>query len=281
MVDYIKLSLKTGNDEVLSEILIAELVDVGIESFEEKPGILNAYINKTDFDKSVVDKLLNESPFNGEIEYSVEEIKSENWNSVWESDFDTVVIPGKCVIYASFHNNLPEADYKILINPKMTFGTGHHETTYLCVETILNLDFEGKTVLDMGCGTGILGILAALKGASNVTAIDNDPVAVENTIENANLNNISGKMKIFEGNGLSTDNQKFDVIIANINRNVLLNDMDSYAKSLNENGILILSGFYKEDIPLLLDSARSLGLKKTNDSLRNKWALLELSNSKI
>jgi ribosomal protein L11 methyltransferase len=275
MADYIKLKIAVGNDEILSEILVAELADAGVDAFDEEQGILNAYISKDNFDNAVFDALLNGNPFNGMLEYSVEEIKSENWNSVWETNFEPVVIADKCVVYASFHNDLPDAEYKILINPRMTFGTGHHETTYLCAETMLNTDFVGKTVLDMGCGTGILGILAAMKGASMVTAIDNDPTAVENTVENANLNSIADKMLICEGDVSAIAGQCFDIIIANINRNILMNDMYNYTNSLcNKNGILIISGFYNDDIPLLLNTAISLGLKKTNELLRNNWAVL-------
>jgi ribosomal protein L11 methyltransferase len=259
---------------MLSDILIAELADAGVESFEEEDGILNAYLRKNDFDKSVLDRLSADNAFIGTLTYSVEEIKSANWNNVWESNFEPVVIADKCVVYASFHRDLPDAACKILINPKMTFGTGHHETTHLCVEAIMSLNIEGKTFLDMGCGTGILGILAAVRGASSVTAIDNDPTAVENAVENAAINNVSDKTDIFEGNLLSIENRKFDIIVANINRNVLLDDMEGYVKSLNKNGILIISGFYREDIPVLTDRATSLGLSKNMESVRNKWAVV-------
>ncbi|MDR0559038.1 MAG: 50S ribosomal protein L11 methyltransferase [Prevotellaceae bacterium] len=278
MYDYIKLIINLSDDEILMDILIAELADAGIEAFDENDGKLNAYIRKEHFYKETFDKIFEKTPFSGIFSYSVEELMQENWNSVWESNFEPVTVDNKCVIYASFHNGLPETDYKILINPKMTFGTGHHDTTYLCVKAILDLDLNGKNVLDMGCGTGILGILSAMKGAANVTAIDNDPLAVENAVENAVLNGVELKMNIFKGEVNLLNNQKFDVIIANINRNVLLNDMEKYAASLLTDGLLIISGFFREDAELLLNVAKSLNLKKVKVSSRNGWTVITLSH---
>lgn len=276
MPNYIKLSVTGADNEELSEILIAELAEADFESFDEAEGIINAYIQENNYNSQSVEEIFKQEIFSL-LKYSVTEIKAENWNSVWESNFEPVVIGEECIIYAAFHNNLPDAKYKIEINPKMTFGTGHHETTHLCSEAILNIDVKGKQVLDMGCGTGILGILAALKGASHITAIDNDLIAVENAVENAQLNNVDSIMEIFEGNGSSIEGKQFDVIIANINRNVLLNDMENYVKSLNKGGILILSGFYKEDIALLEETAASLGLVKNKEACKNRWAMLQLN----
>jgi ribosomal protein L11 methyltransferase len=278
MSDYIKLTIPTNGDATLSDILVAELAEAGIESFDENPeGTLNAYIVKRDFNRAVFDKLFERHPFNGVLKYETEEIKSENWNNVWESNFEPVIIADKCAVYASFHKDLPETAHKILINPQMTFGTGHHETTYLCLEAILNRTINNKTVLDIGCGTGILGILAALKGAASVTAIDNDPVAAENAGENAALNKVDNKVKVIEGDVSAIQNRQFDLIVANINRNVLLNDMERYVKSLNKEGVLIISGFYKDDVPLLLNSATALGLEKVRESWRNGWTALEFN----
>jgi ribosomal protein L11 methyltransferase len=278
MSDYIKLTVNTNGDATLSDILVAELAEAGIESFDENPeGSLNAYIIKRDFNRAIFDKLFERHPFNGVLKYDIEEIKSENWNNVWESNFEPVIIADKCAVYASFHKDLPETVYKILINPQMTFGTGHHETTYLCLESILNRAINNKTVLDIGCGTGILGILAALKGAVSVTAIDNDPVAAENAGENVALNKVDDIVKVIEGDVSAIHNRQFDLIVANINRNVLLNDMEHYVKSLNKEGVLIISGFYKDDVPLLLNSATALGLEKVRESWRNSWTTLEFN----
>ncbi|MDR2423261.1 MAG: 50S ribosomal protein L11 methyltransferase [Prevotellaceae bacterium] len=274
MTDYIKLVINGSNDEVLREILTAELAEAGVEAFDENEGLLNAYIQKNAFDKTVFDGIFAGALFAGIFEYLPEEVKQENWNSLWESNFEPVVIGNKCVIYASFHSDLPEVDYKILINPKMTFGTGHHETTHLCVQAILDLNLQGKNVLDMGCGTGILAILAAMSGAAKVTAIDNDPTAAENAAENAELNGMLHKMNIYAGEANMLANKQFDLIIANINRNVLLNDMDKYVASLIPDGMLVVSGFYRNDMALLLETAQSSGLVQTGYNLRNGWAVM-------
>ena len=274
MTDYIKLVISGSNDEILREILTAELAEAGAEAFDENGDFLNAYIPKNAFDKTVFDNIFAANTFAGAFEYSAEEVKQENWNSLWESNFEPVIIDSRCVVYASFHNDLPMVDYKILINPKMTFGTGHHETTHLCVQAILDLNLEGKNVLDMGCGTGILAILAAMRGAAKVTAIDNDPLAAENAAENAELNGMLHKMEICAGDANMLVGKRFDAIIANINRNVLLNDMEKYLACLVPDGMLVMSGFYRADMPLLLEAAQASGLVKTGDKLRNNWAAM-------
>jgi len=274
MSNYIKLTIQTTGSEVLNEILVAELAEIGFESFEESGATIYAYIAKNAFNKSICDDVFKMEIFNNEIEYTLEEIKSENWNNIWESSFEPVLIGNRCLIYASFHKNIPDVEYKIEINPKMTFGTGHHETTYLCSEVLLDTDIKNKTVLDMGCGTGILGILACAMGAKTVTAIDNDPIAVENATENAMLNN--AEMNIYEGTATNISNT-FDIIIANINRNILLNDMATYVSKLNNGGTIIISGFYKDDIKLLTDAFCSSELVLCKQNTRNNWAMLKFS----
>ena len=213
--------------------------------------------------------------FTEKISYAINPVKTENWNAVWESNFDPVIIDNRCTIRAPFHNNLPKTDLEIIIEPKMAFGTGHHETTYLMSEAILNSNVNDLEVLDMGCGTGILAIIAALKGAKHVDAIDNDEWATNNAIENIEKNGLTNKITTITGDASLLRLPCYNLIFANINRNILLNDMQYYIKSLLPNGRLIISGIYAEDIPIIEKEAIRLGLKKTNEKLRNKWAMAE------
>jgi ribosomal protein L11 methyltransferase len=198
-------------------------------------------------------------------------IPDQNWNEAWEKNyFKPVVIGGECMIRAPFHTEFPNAKYEIIIEPNMAFGTGNHETTATIVESILQNDLTGKTILDMGCGTGILSILASMKGAKHITAIDIDKWSYEGTKENAKLNNIKN-IDIFLGDAQLLNHQKFDLIFANIHKNVLLNDMEAYYKVLNQGGNLIMSGFYLEDIPDIKAKAESIGLTDNGFVEKNTW----------
>ena len=275
-MDYYKITV-ISNDPELREISIAELADVGVESFDEFEGGINVYMPEPVFDEAPIKDVFEGEIFAGKVSYTVERIKSENWNAVWESGYKPVIVDGKCIVYTSFHRDLPPAEYKILINPEMTFGTGHHETTHLCIEALLKLDLNDKTVLDMGCGTGVLAVLAAMKGATAVTAVDNDPTAAENAAENIKLNEVADKAVALVGDAKALSGKRFDIIVANINRNVLLSDTEIYADCLSKAGTLILSGFYKEDVPLILDEAESRKLSNSAESFRNGWACLQLT----
>ncbi len=200
-----------------------------------------------------------------------EVIKSRNWNEIWEKNyFEPLVISNKCLIRAPFHKDYPQCEYEIIIEPNMAFGTGNHETTSMMVEVILGLDLEGKSVLDMGCGTGILSIMASLKGAKNITAIDIDEWSFNGTTENAELNNIQNIEPLL-GDASSLGNKSFDVIFANIHKNVLINDIPSYNSVLNTGGTLIMSGFYKEDMADIKAKAESMGLEDAGFKTKNNW----------
>ena len=208
------------------------------------------------------------------IRYTKKEIIQQNWNEEWESNFHPILVADQCYIRAEFHESKPEIPYEVIIQPKMSFGTGHHETTHLMVEYILETEFEGKDVLDMGCGTSILGILAKMKGANYVEAIDFDQWAVDNSIENAERNKVELNIKL--GDSSSLGGKEFDIILANINKNVLMRDIPNYVKNLNfAEGELILSGLMTQDFDDIKSLCESLGLKFINKKQRNEWIALK------
>ncbi|MGM0504970.1 MAG: 50S ribosomal protein L11 methyltransferase, partial [Bacteroidota bacterium] len=230
-MDYIELTCRvdTKKPETAFEILVAQLNEIGYESYDQEEEKLKAYILEKFFDIDAVRKLQVNTLPNCTIHYSWQVIKTENWNQVWEKSFKPIVVDNECVIRAPFHTGTPPLKYEIIIEPKMSFGTGHHETTYLMLKTMLELDFKDKTVLDMGCGTGVLAILAKLKGAKTVTAIDIDEWAYKNTLENIEKNNCTD-IQVFQGDASLLKNQNFDIVIANINRNILMSDISAYAR---------------------------------------------------
>jgi ribosomal protein L11 methyltransferase len=271
-MEYTKLSCCiTPDSEINRELAVAELGNLGFESFTETEEIVEAYIPSKDFSPELMEsEQIRENPY-FKLDYSVEVIPDQNWNEVWEKNyFQPLLIEEKCLIRAPFHNEYPTAEYEIIIEPKMAFGTGNHETTYLMIAAILNQNTKGKTILDMGCGTGILGILASMKGAASVTAIDIDEWAFNNVNENTELNNIHN-LKAELGGAELLRNRKFDIIYANIQRNVLLQDMEFYAAALNQGGEIIMSGFYSEDIKVIREKAEDCGLQYCDDNLRSNW----------
>lgn len=255
-MDYIELRCKISDENIqsISEILIAELNEIGYESYDETDEGLNAYILEKFFDIDKVNNLQVNSIPDCTINYTWEIIKTQNWNEVWEKNFDPIIIDDQCVIRAPFHTNTPKLKYEIIIEPKMSFGTGHHETTYLMMKTMLDIDFSGKNILDMGCGTGVLAILAILKGAKEVTAIDIDEWAYNNTLENIKKNNCPN-IKVIQGDANLLEKQEFDIIIANINRNILMDDLKHYSKVLKIGGTLLLSGIYDTDLEMIKNEA--------------------------
>lgn len=271
-MEYIKLNctLKPDN-EINREILIAQLGGIGFESFTETDEVVEAFIPSKQFSKDLLsdDSLIKYQPFT--FNYSVEIIPDENWNEVWEKNyFKPLLIENQCLIRAPFHTDYPKAKYEIIIEPKMAFGTGNHETTYLMVSEILKLDLNGKNVLDMGCGTGILGILASMAGATAITCIDIDESAYINTIENARYNNIFN-LEVKLGGAELLKDVKYDFILANIHRNILVNDLPFYYGVMDKGSVLIMSGFYVEDLPIIQQKADELGLKFCDYSERNNW----------
>ena len=255
------------------EILIAELGEVGFESFTENEDGVTAYIQKKDWHDNILDNIQLLQSEEVEITNDAEEIEQVNWNSEWEKNFDPIQVDNLVGIRAPFHVN-PNLKYDIVIEPKMSFGTGHHETTYLMIQHLIDLNLEDKSVLDMGCGTGILAIFSEMKGAKNIDAIDIDTWCYENSLENVERNNCD-KISVFEGDASLLKNKKYDVIIANINRNILLQDIGTYAKSLNKNGTILLSGFYTEDIPAIEAESKKFNLKLKKKLERNNWVGLK------
>lgn len=271
-MDYIELKCKiTAEDQqIISDILVAELNEIGYESYDETSEGLSAYILEKFFDLDQVKNLQANNIPNVKIEYSWEIIKTQNWNAVWESNFEPIIVEDKCLIRAPFHTETPKCNYEIIIEPKMSFGTGHHETTFLMLKTMLDIDFNNKSVLDMGCGTGVLAILAELKGANNITAIDIDEWAYTNTIENIEKNNCKN-IKAFQGDANLLTKQSFDIIIANINRNILMDDIKHYSKVLKANGILLLSGIYTEDLKMIKEEALTNNLEFISFKEKHNW----------
>lgn len=251
------------------EILIAELGSLGFESFTETDNGISAFIGSSDWHKNILDEvyILNNGEF--EISYKKEEIEPVNWNDEWEHNFEPIEIDKIVSIRAPFHN-AGKLKFNILIEPKMSFGTGHHETTHLMVQHLLQLDLDNKKVLDMGCGTAVLAILAELRGAKELDAIDIDPWCFENSQENIERNNCK-HISVYQGDASLLNDKKYDVIIANINRNILLQDMVTYSSCLDKNAILLLSGFYKKDIPVIDAEALKQGLKKDLILERHDW----------
>ena len=261
--------------ELGSEILVAELGELPFESFVESEFGVTAYIQKQFWNAHILDDLflLNSPQF--VISYTVEEIEQVNWNEEWEKNFEPIDVDGKCHVRAPFHPKT-NAEFDIVIEPKMSFGTGHHETTHMMIQHLLEIDVTDMKTLDMGCGTAILAILAEMKGARPIDAIDIDNWCYLNSIENAERNNCT-QITVYEGDAALLEGKKYDLIIANINRNILLNDMQAYKGCLNPNGILLLSGFYAEDIPAI-DASCKEDLYFVKKLERNNWVSLKYVN---
>ena len=259
--------------ELGSEILIAELGEKAFESFIETETGISAFVQKDLWNEDILEDIQILSNPEFEISYTFEEIEQVNWNEEWEKNFEPIDVDGKCHVRAPFHEKT-NAEFEIVIEPKMSFGTGHHETTHMMIQHLLETDLVGKKTLDMGCGTAILAILAEMKGAQPIDAIDIDNWCYLNSIENAERNNCK-HISVYEGEASLLVGKKYDVIIANINRNILLNDMQQYVDCLNENGILFLSGFYTEDIQVISESCTSKGLTYVKQFERNNWVALK------
>lgn len=279
-MDYISLRINIADTtDDINDLLAAFLCEEGYESFVPDEEGLTAYIRADLYDSVVVDTILKEFPM--EIKATTEStfVKGENWNEQWEKNyFKPLLIGGKVAVHSSFHTDVPKADYDILIDPKMAFGTGHHSTTSLMMQAILETDLEGKTVIDMGTGTGILAILCKMRGAGSVIGIEIDPGAFENAVENGALNNtevnfILGDASMLEG--LSDA----DFFMANINRNIITADIASYSAHLKPGGEMILSGFYEEDIDIITREAEKYSLKPVKTATDNRWAMVRLQKS--
>ena len=259
---YLEVTFTTNPcNEIVNDILSGELGEIGFESFVEFQEGEKAYIQEHLFNEDELKDKIENFPLEGvEIKYSIAQVEDKNWNEEWEKNyFQPIVIEDRCCIHSTFHHDAPKAEYEIVINPQMAFGTGHHETTSSIIGELLEADLVGKSVLDMGCGTSILAILASKKGANPVMAIDIDDWCVNNSIDNIKLNNLDNITVKHGDASLLKDCPTFDVIIANINRNILLNDMDKYASCMKKGSEIYMSGFYVEDIEIIKEKAQSLG----------------------
>lgn len=268
-MDFIEVTLKV--DAAFADILTAELGELGFDAFVETEDGFSAYIEEDRYSEAALQETLQRYAGQVQVTYAVQKIERQNWNEEWERNFEALFIGGQVSVRASFHPRPEEAKFDIVINPKMSFGTGHHETTTLMIENQLTVDHRGKRVLDMGCGTGILAIMAGELGAAEMVAVDIEDWTVENARENAELNNY-GRIDVRLG-GVETvaAENPFDIILANINRNVLLEDMAAYKAVLKPGGWLLLSGFYTEDLPILRQQAEALGLQHQSHRVKNNW----------
>ncbi|MDR1091919.1 MAG: 50S ribosomal protein L11 methyltransferase [Prevotella sp.] len=269
----------TPNNEIVNSILSATIGEIGFESFVEDECGTTAYIQSDIFDEEKLQEVLNNLPVEAEIIYTFKSIKEQNWNEEWEKNyFQPLIIDNKCIIQSTFHNVPPTYDYNIYIDPKMAFGTGHHQTTELIIREILKGDFKGKSVLDMGTGTAILAILASMRGAGPITAIDIDQWAYDNAIENLNLNHIEN-VDVQIGGAELLGNRTFDIILANINRNILLNDIHIYSSVLNRGGYLYMSGFYEEDTPSIAEECNKNGLTLCYNTTKENWTAVKFAKA--
>ena len=269
-MDYVKITFADLQPEQ-KEILIAQLADAGYEGFEEADTSLDAFINKQDFDKI----LLNEISYKYQTPYTSEKIPQTNWNKIWESSFEPVVVGDYVAVRADFHRPITKTKIEIVITPKMSFGTGHHATTYMMIELMKGIEFKNKTVLDFGTGTGILAILAEKNGAGEIHAIDNDDWSITNAEENFKKNNCK-RITLKKASDASSE-AKFDIILANINKNVILENFDLLKSELKNNGTLLLSGILESDKDEILARANELKLSIQKSLVRNTWIAIQLS----
>ena len=269
-MDYLEVKIDVTSEEQ-RDILLCRLLGEGFESFVEAENALLAYIPAHLLIKEKVEPLLESL----HVTYKFSLVPQRNWNAEWEKHYDPVLVKDKCYIRAPFHEPMPGIQYEIIIEPKMSFGTGHHDTTSMMIELMMETEFTGMKVLDMGCGTGILAVLAKKMGAGTIVAVDNDEWSYENALENIRKNNAE-KIRVVLGDVKTIDDQEFDLIIANINRNVLLEQVGDYSRMMVK-GVLLMSGFYEDDIPSIRDKAEQNGFKFLKFTTRNKWAALKFN----
>ena len=273
-MEYIETRLDVRADDIslTTDLLAALLADAGYDSFVPDEKGVTAYIPAAAYDEATLRGILAEMPVACEISFVSTTIADRDWNEEWEKNyFKPIVIGDECVIHSTFHTDIPAARYDILIDPKMAFGTGHHETTSLMLEELLRHDFTGQDILDMGCGTAILAILASMRGARHVTAIDIDEWAAENARENIRLNGVEN-IEVWLGGGERLDGERtFDTVLANINRNIHLENMAAYARVMRPGATIYMSGFYTHDLPVLQEAADSCGLRYRSHREKNNW----------
>ena len=277
MNDYTKVKFTvTPNEEVATDVLAALLAEVGFESFVPEEEGMSAYVPQALYDEESIATVVAEFPIEGfTITHESEFIEGEDWNAQWEKNyFQPIVLGEDCVIHSTFHTDVPKARYDILIDPKMAFGTGYHQTTCHMLRAILASDMEGKSVLDMGCGTALLAILARKHGATDVVAIDIDEFAYENAKENVALNGTPDIEVRLGGAEAIKESDSFDFVIANINRNILLMDMVNYVRCMHSGSQIFISGFYTEDMEVLKEEAARHGLHYLDYAENDRWAMM-------
>ena len=275
---YFEVTFTTSPcNETVNDVVSALAGEIGFESFVEWENGVQAYIQQSLFDEEALKSMVADFPLpDTTVEYTVVEAEDKDWNEEWEKNFfQPIVIGDRCCIHSTFHKDTPQTEYEILINPQMAFGTGHHETTSSIISELLEADLQGKSVLDMGCGTSILAILASMRGADPITAIDIDDWCVNNSRDNIALNGIENITVEWGDANLLKGREPFDVIIANINRNILLADMAQYAACMHPGSELFMSGFYVQDIPVIQEKAESLGMEFIHHREKNNWAAVK------
>lgn len=270
MKEFLEIDFTINPAEGGRDIMLALLDDLGYDSFEETPKGLKAYILEKDFDEEALRSLFIFESGEFEVSYTTDKLENKNWNEEWETNYQPIFIDDKIHIRAPFHEANPDFPLEILITPKMSFGTGHHQTTRLVSRHMLNMDFEGKKVLDMGTGTGVLAILAEKRGATDIDAIDNFEWAAENTAENAEANGCK-HITAIHGDATQLPGKKYDIVLANINRNVLMEDMKSYVDTLPSGGYLVISGFFEHDFDMLNEKANECGTTLVNKIKEDRW----------
>lgn len=271
------ITIKVTCEPALIDVLIAELFELKFDSFQEFDDGFEGSCEQSQFDDQKVKILFNSFP---KASFTVQEQEKINWNKEWEKNYDPIIVNNRCIVRATFHESSPDFEYDIIVTPKMSFGTGHHATTYQVLAYQMDLNHEQKKVLDVGTGTGILGIMAAKRRAKEIVATDIDDWCIENSEENFSLNNIKDVVLV-KGQIHDVKQTGFDIVIANINKNVLLDQMKDYGDKLNENGQLILSGFYEADIEDLEKEAKKSGLYKIRSTTRDTWAMLALEKRSV
>lgn len=279
MNDYRELRLDFNPCSAdITDVMAALLADEGYETFVPDENGLTAYIRAEQFNEEMVQTALSHLPFETEATINSKVVEGQDWNSEWEKNyFKPIVVGNRCVIHSSFHTDVPQAEYDIVIDPKMAFGTGHHATTSQVIEALLDEPLEGKTIIDMGTGTGILAILCAMRGAAVISGIEIDTPAWENAVDNASLNGVGEKLNLINGDASALPSlPKADIFIANINRNIITADLPAYVKAMQPGATVIFSGFYEHDIPVIMETATPLGLQELSHTVQNDWCCLKL-----
>ena len=279
--EYIEVAVKiTPFTEENAEIITAEISELPFESFSSEDPFLKCYIQKELYDPQALKVVMSGLDYpNFSVEYSANLMPAVNWNAIWESQFTPIVVDGKCTIKASFHEGLKKTRFNITIDPKMAFGTGHHQTTFMMCRALLQNEeaVRGKIVMDMGCGTAILAILAAKMKAAQVYGIDIDAIAAISAYDNARLNRVGTRIETYCGDASLLQRNSYDVFLANINRNILLQDIPTYAACIRKGGLLFVSGFYLEDMPMIVGMATSVGLNYVSHDSVDNWCCIKFS----